>query len=155
MTAHRPNLAVFAAVLCLICSCNRGGDRSGSPAPVRDASPDVCGFDSLPATPICCGRPGEVVGNNCFDKAAIEENLNHCIHEGVGFDGRRMQLGVLCCPGLTTLSAYETTDASVGDPGLPAGCLIGGLGIKVCGRCGDGVCGPAENYCNCPADCHP
>jgi hypothetical protein len=38
--------------------------------------------------------------------------------------------------------------------GLPPGCDdVGPPSILVCLRCGDGVCGTAENYCNCAADC--
>ncbi|WP_338873231.1 hypothetical protein [Myxococcus stipitatus] len=55
---------------------------------------------------------------------------------------------VACCPGLVARcgapSGGETCDPQKGDESEP-----------VCIRCGDGVCGPLEQPCNCPEDCAP
>ncbi len=48
-----------------------------------------------------------------------------------------------CCPGLVAIGC-EASDKS-------GECLECGSGF-VCTRCGDGVCGPGENKCNC-VDC--
>jgi hypothetical protein len=50
-----------------------------------------------------------------------------------------------CCPGLTPVGCEA--------PGPDGACPPGCAGVSYCTRCGDGACGPAENPCNCPADC--
>jgi len=62
-----------------------------------------------------------------------------CVGPGGGFDGK--DSCALCCPGLTRAS-IDCVDS----PGF----AISGF---VCISCGDGVCGAAENACNCPSDC--
>ena len=49
-----------------------------------------------------------------------------------------------CCAGLTVVSC-----ASPSSSGTCQSCV----GASVCTRCGNGICGPGENYCNCPSDC--
>lgn len=52
-----------------------------------------------------------------------------------------------CCEGLKKIGCDR--------PDEEGACPLGCLGAFVCARCGDGDCGPGENYCNCPADCWP
>ncbi len=53
-----------------------------------------------------------------------------------------------CCEGLTTVSSRLIVD-----PIREAGICEAPLDA-VCARCGDGICGIAEDICNCPSDCH-
>ena len=66
-----------------------------------------------------------------------------------------------CCSGLAPL--IDLTISIVGacvDP-IPLACCYGCdatvLLQEVCVKCGNGICGPGETYCNCPDDCfcHP
>jgi hypothetical protein len=50
-----------------------------------------------------------------------------------------------CCPGLAPIGCDR--------PDAAGQCQGGCVGASVCAACGDGVCGPGENVCNCPADC--
>ena len=52
--------------------------------------------------------------------------------------------GPECCPGLRASGVYEIDAAGVCQP------LLGGA---ICIACGDRVCGPGEDSCNCPDDC--
>ncbi|AGC49042.1 hypothetical protein MYSTI_07770 [Myxococcus stipitatus DSM 14675] len=65
-----------------------------------------------------------------------------CAGEGV------QGASVACCPGLVARCgvplASETCSPQTEDESEP-----------VCLRCGDGVCGPLEQACNCPEDCAP
>lgn len=52
-----------------------------------------------------------------------------------------------CCPGLQLIGCER--------PGADGTCPAGCEGASICAACGDGVCGPGENPCNCFADCPP
>jgi hypothetical protein len=147
-------------------SC-RGSDNSGIHAdaeqPARDgAMVDAptdgppCSFSSSSAMdiPVCCGRSGQIQGVNCVPWSTVEENLRNCIKDGEEFDGHLNSLGVACCPGLSNLPPLDETDGAT-SPGLPDGCSYprGPSGLRLCRRCGDGVCSGGENRCNCSADC--
>ena len=90
----------------------------------------------------CC-LPGE--GTTCCE--GVHNNLcygyggfrGQCIAEGGGFDGK--DSCALCCPGL-----IRGNIACVDSPDFVASGFV-------CILCGDGVCGAAEDECNCPADC--
>jgi len=56
-----------------------------------------------------------------------------------------VELGQQCCEGLQQLPGARPT---------PWGCR-GDQASAVCGACGDDLCGPGENRCNCPGDCPP
>jgi len=51
-----------------------------------------------------------------------------------------------CCPGLTSISCNRPDSNNV-CPDYPC------LGVFFCTRCGNGICEPKENKCNCPQDC--
>jgi hypothetical protein len=53
-----------------------------------------------------------------------------------------------CCAGLTPVEGYEATEREQHHQ-----CVPSKGGRTNCVKCGDGVCGPGENFCNCPADC--
>jgi len=50
-----------------------------------------------------------------------------------------------CCEGLEQIGC----DTPENDGTCPSGCE----GAFICTKCGNGECGPGENYCNCPDDC--
>jgi hypothetical protein len=69
-----------------------------------------------------------------------------CVGEGDWYDLKLGKEGP-CCDGL---NAVNTTAA----PDADGNCEIVDLNpAKVCIACGDDVCAPDENVCNCPADC--
>jgi hypothetical protein len=119
--------------------------------------PDAeCRIDKLPNTRICCGQPDDRPGINCSNRDDIERNLANCVREGEYLDARFVHFGKLCCEGLQMAEGLYPTDAgSSSEPGIPAGCAsVSPLqNVKVCAKCGDGVCGPGENRCNCLSDC--
>jgi hypothetical protein len=62
----------------------------------------------------------------------------------VGADAFTATPDDVCCDGLTAACPNDFFGIACGDP-----CD----GPQVCIRCGDGVCGPQEDDCNCPLDC--
>lgn len=54
--------------------------------------------------------------------------------------------GYRCCEGLTAISTAKP-DGNGNCPIQPP------LGASVCTKCGNNICGPGENKCNCPKDC--
>jgi len=63
-------------------------------------------------------------------------------------EGKSMPVypGYQCCSGLTAISTAKL-DASGNCPTNPP------IGASVCAKCGNKICGPGENKCNCPQDC--
>ena len=51
-----------------------------------------------------------------------------------------------CCSGLVASESLTLVDGA---------CAVSAPSANVCTRCGNGICGPAENSCNCPTDCGP
>jgi hypothetical protein len=70
-----------------------------------------------------------------------------CYEEGEGFMDMTGELE--CCPGLT----QALWAIPVEPVGQPPGCIAPTCPCYICVRCGDGICGMAENWCTCDADC--
>ena len=62
-----------------------------------------------------------------------------------GFEQQRQTGNLECCPGLNSVSNQFYNGVCEG--------IVGVSGGDVCVKCGNGVCGSGENYCNCPKDC--
>ena len=60
-----------------------------------------------------------------------------------------------CCKALTNANQEFVPSDSYEGNDLPDGCGVAAIppDIMVCIACGDGTCGTAENFCNCPEDC--
>jgi len=82
---------------------------------------------------------------------------NHCVDVGCVPEGGyipgaispeyRNHMATECCQGLSAIEPSQRFDQNcnrVPIAGEPSG---------VCTKCGNGVCGPGENKCNCPQDC--
>ncbi len=71
------------------------------------------------------------------------DGTNQCVFEGemeaIGPDQRE------CCQGLVAIGCDE--------PNLNGSCYGGCDEFFYCTYCGNGLCGPGENKCNCPQDC--
>jgi fibro-slime domain-containing protein len=66
-----------------------------------------------------------------------------CIPEG---ESGAVVPGSTCCAGLTPIGT-SAPDQSGNCPEIPP------VGAFICTMCGNGICGPGENKCNCPQDC--
>lgn len=77
---------------------------------------------------------------------------DECVPEGGIYSGH--DRGAHCCSGLVSYNIVVPSDDYEGTD-LPEGCGVGeaGADMLVCIACGDGMCGTAENFCNCPEDC--
>lgn len=75
--------------------------------------------------------------------AAIEDV---CAPEGRGAGRNPLAMEyTLCCPGLSPVSIYRKEQSRcVLDPHYRG---------QTCVKCGNGICGPGEDECNCPLDC--
>jgi hypothetical protein len=77
----------------------------------------------------------------------------NCTEEGASYSAH--ELHGHCCDGLVNYNLMvEPSDEYEGDD-LPEGCGVSDVpeSMMVCIACGDGVCGTAEHFCNCPQDC--
>lgn len=105
--------------------------------------------------PICCGASGEVPGVTCVDLTADGGEYGiygHCIEEGETFEGKIAP--ALCCTGLI-FTTPETVTSMV-FVGYPGGCgpdFSYSPSEVICLPCGNGICEPPENQCDCPEDC--
>ncbi|MDP2309210.1 MAG: hypothetical protein Q8P18_24515 [Pseudomonadota bacterium] len=85
---------------------------------------------------------------------STEDHVRECIQEGEEFLVK--DLTASCCSGLVGVSAEDiprddyTQDDYPPGSGPEAGTPPD---LFVCIECGDGVCGLAEHFCNCAADC--
>jgi len=76
-----------------------------------------------------------------------------CLTVGEAYDARNPGR---CCGQLSSVNVmYVPSDEPI--DALAEGCGIGDAppAIMVCVDCGDGSCGEAEHFCNCPEDCSP
>lgn len=115
------------------------------------SSATTCGDNGSNGTRVCCGAAGEIPGQNCVPPQPEGGVYGRCLKEGEELEAK--VIGGVCCKGLSAIDVEIETDA--GYQGYPMGCGPGDAppSVKVCARCGDGVCGAAENRCNCPSDC--
>jgi hypothetical protein len=106
-------------------------------------------------SPICCGASSEEPGVTCVDLTADGGEYGiygHCIAAGDTFEGKIAP--ALCCPGLVFRSP-ETLGPSA-FAGYAPGCgpdLSFSPSQLICLSCGNSVCEPPENRCDCPEDC--
>lgn len=101
-------------------------------------------------SPVCTCK-GNEYDNECEAHQAEEQVAWHGPCQGsdgevcVGLgetSGTNPGINVKCCGDLDELEVMEPTgDGCMTSPGF------------VCGKCGDELCGPGENECNCPMDC--
>src|SRR5690606_3231757 len=85
----------------------------------------------------------------CFEYGGLYQD---CRAEGEVYEGKVLCAG--CCEGLQRSWMVEPGDQVPPElDELPAGCDLGPESLLICIRCGDGICGSGENFCNCPADC--
>ena len=105
------------------------------------------------ATGSCVVMDGAMVCLPCGDGVCAEDEdecscpedcADDCVRAGGNVFPWDPSYGV-CCPGLAAAGVMDY-DPTTGE------CqpLLGGA---VCIACGDGICGPGESLCNCPADC--
>lgn len=114
---------------------------------VADCRPHGCPTDPEPACdearPVCGPAGVAVVADGCWicvDRATCEPAAM-CVPEGGSTPV--VPDAPPCCPGLEPIGCGAPVDGAC-EP-----CV----GASVCARCGDGLCGPGENICNCPDDC--
>jgi hypothetical protein len=126
----------FYRMLLLVClvGCNR---------PVGPAF-DFCGHRGIVGgLPTCADCPGDDPGKTCHP-----QYTGPCRRDGERIEGKLQ--GEVCCnhtaahPRGFTIAAEELRDGS---------CIAAPPSIMICSICGDKVCQPWENRCNCPADC--
>lgn len=71
-----------------------------------------------------------------------------CYNEGERFNTLETP-DATCCEGLTRIS-WSFPEEPIG---RPDSCVAPDCPCYICTKCGDGVCGEGENWCNCGEDC--
>jgi len=87
----------------------------------------------------CVGAAGEAPGADCVPPALLAGPA--CRGEGQDIEGKDAGR---CCAGLAAIAESRPEGGE---------CRAAPPSVQVCARCGDGVCGPGENRCNCAEDC--
>ena len=132
----------------------------GQVFPWDSESPDCCdglrpaGISEIdPMTGACELLDGAMVclpcGNGVCDAAedacsCPEDCTEDCVQAGGNVFPWDPSYGV-CCPGLQAAGVMDFDETT--------GTCEPLLGGAVCIACGDGLCGPGEDLCNCPDDC--
>ena len=82
-----------------------------------------------------------------IDSSGLHIKTGNCVKEGKspGIGGHGGSGGPQCCPGLTEISEKAANGKGA--------CAWSPAGFAICAKCGDGICGEGEDYCNCPKDC--
>ncbi|MCA9538515.1 MAG: hypothetical protein KC620_06475 [Myxococcales bacterium] len=150
--AMPPDAAVDASVACA---------EEGEAIPVVPGAPECCAglFPTSCDAPLADGTcpegcDGASICTACGDgRCGLGENICNCPLDcddaacaGAGEVVPVVPGAPMCCQGLSPIGCDRpAADGSCGaDP-----CV----GAFVCAACGDGVCGPGENPCNCAVDC--
>jgi hypothetical protein len=151
-----------AATLCWVVSACAGDPRPRGVEADSDYG-DSGGIDAASGTEqdcdrvtdagarICCGRAGEIPELSCVDLSLPGGEFGvwrECLTEGIEFDAKFA--GATCCEGLTRTDSYREGDGGTEAPSCVASAAPS---TKVCRPCGNGVCDPGEDRCNCLADC--
>jgi hypothetical protein len=144
-------------------SCPAGTRASFSAAGCKGQSPICC----MPIQPIACEQNSgfcmplsEVgCGEGPFVPAESSQGCENlfgrcCLREEIacGALGDVVDKGGNCCEGLIAVEAsvpFQQYYPNEGCEPLNADCPD----CRICTRCGNGVCGKAENFCNCATDC--
>lgn len=136
-----------------------GGEAAQRPAVEADAGEHDAQVDA-PYTmsgPYRCCAPGtgtacctDTKEGMCFEYGGI---YGDCRKAGEQYEGK--VICAQCCPGLTRGAILVHGDrVPPSADQLPEGCDDEAPpSLGVCIQCGDGLCGPGENFCNCPDDC--
>ncbi len=141
--------------------CPPGGECAG-PGQAQGVGPEMLpccnGLASIPMMDWspdgeCLAIPGGNICSNCGDMMCDpwENPCNcqydcgdgECVLEGQMFEG--IYEFSPCCNDLEPITYAEVSET--GD------CMFVNCLCFVCANCGNGMCGPGENYCNCPEDC--
>ncbi|HKO48645.1 MAG TPA: hypothetical protein VJV79_13030 [Polyangiaceae bacterium] len=122
-----------------------------SSAPIADSSPVAA-----PVTALEQGPPGTVpvlrspypqcechAGYAAQGNGSCASIADTCVREGGMASAKSFSR---CCPDLVASESLTLVDGA---------CTMAAPLANVCTRCGNGICGPVENSCNCPADCGP
>lgn len=129
--------------------CTPGGTMGEVPGTTCDSC----------VAPTCRGCPEDRPGVTCIPAQNDGGVYGRCVADGEEIEGK--VIGAYCCNRAGTSSRGTTipaqVPAAVGNPGADArGCVQRApVSVQICARCGDSVCAPWENSCNCPADCAP
>jgi hypothetical protein len=91
-----------------------------------------------------CINCGDGVCDEGENQCTCPDDCPACLQEGKGFEDFNTE--GKCCGSLVPVP-----DASYND--VTGECEASRCPCFVCTACGDGVCGLAENQCNCPEDC--
>ncbi len=139
-------LFVFASLVITFVACgdssSTGGGGAGGGAATGGGVPDTCGNGVLDEGEACDGD--DLGGETCITRGYPLGGTLSCRASDCSFDFGACHF-VVCGNGELT-DPEECDDGNTDDDdGCSSLCKI---------ECGDGVCGPNENQCNCDADCH-
>ncbi|MFH1420811.1 MAG: LamG domain-containing protein, partial [Candidatus Aenigmatarchaeota archaeon] len=80
--------------------------------------------------------------NDEYNAVSTTTTIMSCTKEGYS----KSSINDVCCPGLVEIP-YSLKQGDL--------CHTYPASYPVCAKCGNDICGPGENECNCPKDCPP
>jgi hypothetical protein len=146
------SIALMTTVLLVwACSPDSAGSE-GTGGPLGDSGAQACEHKTDAGFRICCGRETEIPEVSCVDLTVDGGEFGmyrKCVEMGRAFDAKFA--GAQCCQGLARSEIIAPATGPLVDD---AGCSVPmPPSVKTCLPCGNGVCDPGENRCNCTVDC--
>lgn len=146
----RVHVLTIAALVVTAC----GSTKQDGP-PSRDEGDAAAGYEMRGVYRCCAPGTGTACCEGmkqgmCFAYGGLYGDWRRA---GEQYDGK--VICAQCCEGLERRGVVVRGNATPPEvDGLPDGCDVGAPpSVLVCLRCGDGVCGTGEDFCNCPEDC--
>ncbi|MEM4215191.1 MAG: right-handed parallel beta-helix repeat-containing protein [Candidatus Pacearchaeota archaeon] len=144
-TSNNWNTTMSETLHCFRVTTSGGGGGGGGGAYCGDGicnnneNCTTCPEDCHSCGDGCCSPEYGESYSNCWQDCCYLEGVNRPV----------LPLHV-CCPGLNTVIPYDM-NCVANQFWQCAGCEA--TGAVTCVKCGNGICGPGENFCNCPQDC--
>ncbi|MEM4153137.1 MAG: NosD domain-containing protein [Candidatus Pacearchaeota archaeon] len=144
-TSNNWNTTMSETLHCFRVTTSGGGGGGGGGAYCGDGicnnneNCTTCPEDCHSCGDGCCSPEYGESYSNCWQDCCYPEGVNRPV----------LPLHV-CCPGLNTVIPYDM-NCVANQFWQCAGCEA--IGAVTCVKCGNGICGPGENFCNCPQDC--
>ena len=140
--------AILLIVLVLTSGCTDNGD-GGTTTTTMPESTTSTTTPSTSTTSTTTASTSTSTSTTSSTTTTSTTRVKECYEEGDFFFEPEPPDTASCCEGLTKLIP-TFTDEPIGRPDT---CEAPTCKCYICTKCGNGICGKGEDWCNCPEDC--